>query len=98
MTTHEILTRGREAISDPAHWIQNSLYNYNRTSFCSYAAVQVGAGDEPDWSYDNPALSDAYRVLAGEMGDICGFNNTHTHDEVLAAWDRAIASTEPVVV
>lgn len=43
--------------------------------------------------------SDAYAVLRDAMGghSVAWYNNTHTHTEVLKAFDRAIQSlTEPI--
>lgn len=98
-----LLMAGRMLISDPGAWTTgdyaktakgNGTYatNLKACSWCSVGAllcVDKGAGI-------NAAYATARRHLEQQMkGAITVFNDTHTHAEVLAAWDRAIAKASP---
>lgn len=101
MNTLEILKAGRELISDPARWTQATSartadgepcnsFSKRAASFCSLTAVDHAAGDSSDGSHC--AAVKALQIAA--RGSIVEFNDRHTHAEVLAAWDRAIAKLE----
>lgn len=102
-----ILKGARELISDPTHWTQGVLARYSSgekaystmepdaVSWCSLGAMSVATS--------------RCGATAGQMmrswgilekfcpdGNISEFNDTHTHAEVLAAFDAAIlaASTD----
>lgn len=92
-----VLTRAREMIENPAHWVQGSwklpLENggFRR---CAYQAVHDAALDLglPDGL--------AFKCLAKSIGDarrsprrvIPTFNDRSSHAEVLALFDKALES------
>lgn len=107
MKVSGLLRRARDVISSPKSWTQGS---YARTSqgqevdvddlgatcFCSLgaickASVFYSAGDVP------VLLCEAKNALSGAMGGgISKFNDAHTHEEVMAAWDQAINSFQEI--
>jgi hypothetical protein len=93
MNTLDVLVKARELVSAPERWTQRSFArsslgntvkatSRHAVCWCTFGALQVfGAGVE----------SRAYRMLRSEVGGFLGkFNDTHTHAEVLAAFDAAI--------
>lgn len=85
----DVLRAARERISDPERWLQGSMRDGNRC-----CALQALIDAQPD-SFDEDWLP--YRLLGAAMGsdgDVGGFNDLHSHDEVLAAFDRAIELAE----
>ncbi len=104
MTPLETLKAARQLISDPAKWTQGELArdadgnetnpNYDSaTCFCAHGAIQYFTKDE--------TLSEADRLLIAVCSDehdcyVEEFNDTHTHAEVLALFDAAIAELEGV--
>jgi hypothetical protein len=80
MTTKDRLIAGRNRIEDPANWGQGLSFDRPGT-FC--AAEAVGS--------DDAAEASASRAAIGSTS-LTRFNDTHTHAEVLAVYDRAIAA------
>jgi hypothetical protein len=103
MTPLETLKAARQLITDPAKWTQGvSARNKAKKGvcplaedavcFCSLGAIRnvVGNDDESfDVAWD--ALHDN-----SPIGLVAAFNDTHTHAEVLALFDAAIAELEAV--
>lgn len=99
----ETLIKGRAAIALPEHWTQfiwarnatggpASCKNLSAVSFCS-TGVLIKIGVPRDGS--DPLRLAVVNALCAEMnGKIVKFNDTHTHSEVIAAWDRAIATEQ----
>lgn len=97
-TDKQLLIEGRALISDPAKWTQHffakNTYGFcvdenseDAVCFCSWGALSHVQGHFVD---DDAS---AFSILKQAMGDtVANFNDTHTHEEVLAAWDKAIAS------
>lgn len=95
-TTKEILVAARAIIANEENWTQGAYAEdkdgssigvncSNAVCFCSIGAI-LKITISP---------FDAMKVLRNHMGDsIIAFNDGHTHKEVLAAWDEAIASLE----
>lgn len=103
-TALEILTAARELITDPAHWTQEvyaknakgrqvSPLSRSAVCFCSVGALDriVSRRSKSDWGVEafNALVNEL--VKKGHQG-IAGFNDTHTHAEVLALFDAAIAA------
>ena len=100
--TVDVLKMARELITDPDRWIQGKLSCRNIDGTRCYCAV--GAIDEAVAILDNlndldesrraPSLYlravTRFRETIGIV-DIPAFNDTHTHEEVLEAFDKAIA-------
>jgi hypothetical protein len=97
MTTLETLKAARKKIEDPAHWIQNEIcdgpkpWSAESSKWCAIGAITSVMGTYTE--------SPAEEILRSVMGGvkptgIGDFNDTHTHAEVLAAFDAAIAKLE----
>jgi hypothetical protein len=78
MTTKDRLIAGRNRIEDPANWGQGMSFDRPGTR-CAAEAVGSHRGAEA-----------ALREAMGQP--VTAFNDSHTHAEVLAAYDRAIAA------
>ena len=97
MTTLETLKAARAKIAEESNWTQMVLArdgnaipvavtSPNATSWCLDGALQL-VSDE-DESYK------AYLFLCSLVPDPVYFNDNHTHAEVLALFDKAIAELE----
>jgi hypothetical protein len=101
MTTLDVLKAARALISDPARWTQNVMardadggqYTFGcapqTVSWCALGALQHITGK----ASTNGAL-DALDTQLPIYITIDYFNDTHTHAEVLALFDAAIARLE----
>lgn len=98
MKTSEILVSARALIANPLHWMQGDYIKEAEnepTCYCSLGAIGkvVGCYWYGDVLNGMPAKLLA-RVVEGEIPTDCTFapyNDSHTHTEVLAAFDKAIA-------
>lgn len=101
LTTLDILKKGRELIADPARWTKREFAKDEKgepvlpespsaVCFCSLGALDrvYAFGSAAAHIRANRALTEACG------GSVPRFNDLHTHPEVLAAWDRAIAAEE----
>lgn len=98
----EVLRKARELISDQKRWTQKAYardrYGFgtgpwlkNAICFCSRGALMKASGLKVNEVVATPANT----VLQSNMnGNVPLFNDTHTHAEVLEAFDRAIAAAE----
>lgn len=97
MKVLEALIAARKKIENPANWTQrcearNSsgtpthYYSKNACAYCAGGALaSVGA----------PYLTSAYDFMEKLIGQsVPGFNDSHTHAEVLAMFDCAISEAE----
>ena len=95
MTTREILIAARALIDTPEKWTQfESARNINGVGchprspdavcFCTLGAIDRACQDDLN---DYKAL----QTLQSIVGMVANFNDSHTHAEVLAAFDEAIA-------
>lgn len=107
MNTVEILKAARAKITNPENWTQGWFAKNEHgdrllgvspaaTCYCSLGAVEAVTGveyAEDGWPWD---VSRALSVAMGGNSNfgIASYNDNHTHEDVLAAFDRAIASTE----
>lgn len=98
-TTLEILRAARELIGDPKCWCQKAYarakdgevcYGYREgvVRWCSVGAIQKITGEENHADDLADLLGDAMH------GNALEFNDTHSHSEVLEAWDATIAKLE----
>lgn len=98
-STLEILRAAREKIADPDRWVKGELAidgeglrietasgAHRGVRWCAVGACCAVAG--MDWT----TAGDALEAVAGES--VVDFNDTHTHAEVLALFDRTIAEQE----
>lgn len=96
-TTKQILIEARERISKKENWTQRSMArdadgnevnsgSLEATCWCSLGAIASCAKNCDD-------MEDAYHKLIDATGfNVAEFNDTHTHEQVLAAFDKAIAA------
>lgn len=89
MTTLEILEKARERISDPEKWCQDTGEDGEKR--CMVTAVREVS------EFGCEAQAAAFRALRAALGvhfdnRLATYNDTHSHAEVLAAFDRAIAA------
>lgn len=99
MKDSEILKEAKKLIENPENWTQHA---YARTKhdqiihvnsplackFCSLGAVEYLC--DSNWS-DTPAVMFLAKAADGPIGL---YNDNHTHEEVMQAWDKAIALAE----
>jgi hypothetical protein len=104
LSPKETLLKARELISDPKRWTQESFARDGRgrsasiangVCFCSIGAIASVAGT----NLVRP-VPDSILKLAGfkSHAEWARFNDSHTHAEALAVFDRAIeraSSPEP---
>lgn len=108
METVEILQKARELISDESRWTQGSYarektkagdsFEYVNPSSvdalcrCALGALHCASGI--DWNSDGSVRLPGEEYLVVAMGghEVALFNDTHSHADVLAAFDRAIAA------
>lgn len=88
----QVLIAARKLIEKPENWTQGK-YRRSREDGMSYCSD--GALMQADGVLNSGCLSDSYweacQLLRDNMfGDVVFFNDTHTHAEVLAAFDKAI--------
>lgn len=92
MTTHEILVKARALIEREEDW---SPSGWGDDSRCMLHAASHAQGRSGAMSVDDPVY-EVLRVVTGQpMGEVGRWNDSHSHAEVLAAFDRAIEATAP---
>ncbi len=103
MTPLETLKAARQLITDPAKWTQGEYardadgnevraWSEDAACFCAYGAIQRVTGVE-----DNEADFFLMRACTKKFEvEVIHLNDTHTHAEVLALFDAAIAELEGV--
>lgn len=100
MTTLETLTAAREKIANPGRWTQRSYAKNAKgehvdpaspaaCKWCADGAVWAVRPVAPAYKLATAVLD----ILSGQ-GSAAVFNDSHTHAEVLALFDKAIASLE----
>lgn len=106
MTPVEILKAARELISDRARWTQRVsaryenglscwLYDQAAVCWCASAAICIVA-DKCVSTVNRQKAESAFRCVI-DTG-IATFNDSHTHREVLDAFDSAIIIAEPMAL
>lgn len=100
MKNSEILKAAKDLISNPLHWMQGDYTNDERNCFCGIGAIVEVTGLTP---YDVMGEgAESYLRLAARKLDqdhnlkhsFAPYNDSHTHDEVLHAFDLAISLAE----
>ena len=92
MTALEVLTRARALIEQPENWWDGKPYDYPppQQRHCAVTALHFVAG------WDVAASGEAYKALENAVGpSIPLWNDNSTHAQVLAGFERAIASLRP---
>ena len=96
MKTSEVLEAARALIADPSDWGQGDNRESRPGTMCLVEAVSKvfsNGADDPRWDAALDALrSEAERQgVRGWRGSASGFNDTHTHDQVMSLLDSAIS-------
>lgn len=91
MTTVEVLIAARKQISDPGKWCQGVYFCGDRCCMIGALAKVIGV-EKPGMMFRPP-----YDYILDPLDDVCGgnipeFNDASDHADVLAAFDRAIAT------
>ena len=107
MTPTELLIAAKAKIDTPSKWTQGYLArnsSNNRVScfspravcFCSSGALMVAEDDNNVSSYTTTRAQE--RLVSAMGGSIPDFNDSHTHSQVMAAWDKAIENVRSQTV
>lgn len=104
----EALKQGKSLISKPETWTQGAFarhkdghpvpeFSCNAASWCSLGALAKAAcadDDTENYTFNAAATLLRRALKMGAVTDLAKFNDTHTHAEVMAMWDKAIAIAE----
>ena len=94
MGAYEVLLQAKGLISTPRSWCQHnfavrangqgtSAYDAEAVAWCALGAISKVRDNITD------DVADRYLAMSAGMS-VSEFNDTHTHEEVLAMFDRAI--------
>lgn len=86
MTTREILVKARKQIERPERWAGSTTDLINRRCECAVTAIAAVAPDDMERIVREAFHMPSFRLIE--------FNDSHSHAEVLAAFDKAIAECE----
>ncbi len=102
MNTIELLTSARNLIADPEHWTQRAFARDgfgnsigptadSACSWCSLGALTKSFGNIwwPE-SHCEPLEQAIGQLHPDNLMSLADFNDSHTHQEVLAVFDKAI--------
>lgn len=89
MTAPEILRRAKALIADEQNWWDGCGELGDRK--CTLSAISSISWPRPDALYNWKGEAAMHRVVGESIG---AFNDSHTHAEVMAAFDKAIALAE----
>lgn len=103
MKNSEILKQAKQLIINPQNWMQGDWCNDDRTCFCGLGAIAKTVSE--DGEFDILMIgtnADDYLRLAAlkldphhdESTTFAPYNDSHTHEEVLHAFDVAIQLAE----
>lgn len=86
----EQLIAAKALIDVPSRWCQGQYERDGR--MCASMALQVATHTSCYDIMDNEAYEALRKVM--DVPEVCTFNDRHTHAQVMAAFDKAIAATE----
>lgn len=96
MNTVEILIKAKELIQDPANWMQGD-YTEERDGHTCYCALgAIGKVIGADWwsaVFNTQASKILQAVVSADIKEgetFAPYNDSHTHSEVMEAFDKAI--------
>jgi hypothetical protein len=102
MKNSEILKAAKELISSPQNWMQGDYTNDERTCFCGIGAIAevLNLWDDP-----TKAVISKQQLMLEKASvaidphhpkgqSFATYNDSHTHEEVLHAFDLAISLAE----
>lgn len=98
MNTIEVLIAARKLIEQPKDWAQGTKVNLSGVPTCASVAMDLASRnqgtDRPNYDRWSDACNAFQTAIDGEA-NIPAWNDSHTHQEVLDAFDRAIAAHTP---
>lgn len=84
MTTKETLGAAKRRIDKPQKWNRGAGASRDGRRVCAFIAIE-------DVGVNSSVKAAAVRALCGSAGRLIRFNDSHSHAEVMALFDRAIA-------
>lgn len=102
-TPQTVLINAKALIADPKNWTQGvfarnadgystGVHEEDATCFCTLGAIAV-AGNNQKWA-QKIAINTLSKIIDDIDGNaalsIGGFNDTHTHEQVMELFDKAI--------
>ena len=95
-STKQLLIDAKQRIKNPADWCQGTYgerweKGAGYEKLCSYGALNEETRDETESYYNAMMLFRDLVQEKGESGGLISYNDTHSHPEVMALWDEAIA-------
>lgn len=93
MKTSEQLKQAKLLIATPDKWTQGKFVDQGK--ICASEAIARTTEGRANHHSGDYMSCEAYKILEEAMGiktsfAVSNFNDSHTHEEVLAAFDRAI--------
>lgn len=103
MKTSEFLKRAKSLIDSPEKWTQGvcarnidgkevSVHSPSAVCFCSEGAIHAATNQ-----FNIKQRANKYAMLQSAVGsnlEVFEYNDSHTHAEVMLAWDKAISLAE----
>lgn len=85
------LLAAKELILDPEHWMKNEYCDSLCSRYCVVGAVSMAVTGKgyPSGKFEEESR-ELYFLRAAIGGNVIRFNDRHMHEEVLAAFDKAI--------
>lgn len=105
-TIYEALVAAKNLISNPDNWTQevsardctgNYIYSSNPEAVCWCSVGALHKVTKDDWPLIDKTVKHLRLFLEQELkyyDGIANFNDSHTHAEVMAFWDKAIAAAK----
>ena len=105
MSAYETLTAARSLIANPESWTQGvyardekgkqtGVWDANAVCLCSIGAIAKAANSHLANPIPHPVKSVLEKCGIKNCIDLVSFNDSHTHEQVIALFDRAIATAE----
>jgi hypothetical protein len=104
LSTREVLVRARKLIENPERWTRGSFCDGAGRYCAAGSLLRQHLRRDPRSRGENPVLTPGYSELLAGMKAVDPFdggfwtvpswNDSHSHAEVLAAFDAAIAACE----
>ena len=92
MKPSEVLRKAKALIDRPEKWFGPPTHPNGYGRNCALTALDVATNSSlMVW---HPLYNVLLREMPGSAGSIAAWNNSHTHPEVMDAFDRAIALAE----
>lgn len=99
MKTSEMLEKAKAIIADPSHWTQgwfakdaagNDTFSLRSEAVCWCSMGALNKAGFGPWGECFAPVFEVALMEAGHTQGMASYNDTHTHEEVMKVWDRAI--------